>query len=179
MSALKAIPFLASCCFLSFNTFSQEVVTKSYCEPPATIIVFRTFNIFGAAFSYNLFFGDSLLGRIHTHDVFIIETYDLATSFHATTKAPSLNADKRTNYKKVKTIKYPITLKQGDVYLVKCNFLNQRVFEYPRQPTIRLIKKNEMRKYLKKRFVKKNIKTYLYNGWMEDKGLDKYLNKPL
>ena len=177
MTTLKAITFISSWFLLNLNSFSQDRVVNSNCEQPATVILFRTFSIFHFGFNYNLFSGDSLLGRINTHDVFILETYDQAVSFHATPKAPSLNADKRTNYQKRKTIKYPFSIQQGQVYFVKCDFLNQSLFDYPRQPTIRLIKKDEIGKHMRKRFLKKKIKTYLYNEWLTEKNLKKYTSK--
>jgi hypothetical protein len=173
MTTLKAIILVLSWSFVSLNSFSQVKIGNSDCVPPATVILFRTFNIFSYTFSYKLFSGDSLLGRIKTHDVIILETYDQGISFHATAKAPSLNADKRKNYQKRKTINYPFALQQGHVYFVKCGFLNQSLFEYPRQPTIRLIKSDEIGKYIKKRFLRKKIKMYLYKEWLMGKNLDK------
>lgn len=106
----------------------------------------------------------------------ILKTYDRGVSFHATTKAPSLNAQK-SNYQKKKTIKYPFTLQEGQVYFVKCDFLNQRLFDYPRQPTLRLIKNDEIGKYLRKRFLKRKIRSYLYNEWLTGNSLKKYIQK--
>ena len=171
----RAIGFFLCVLFLVItNCFSQKSDTKSDCEQPATVILFRTFNFFSFKFSYNLFSGDSLLGRVKTHDVIILETYDDRVSFHAATRAPSLNADRRTNYQKRKTINYPFTLRQGQVYFVKCDFLNQSLFDYPRQPTIRMLKKNEIGEYMRRRFLKKKVKSYLYNEWMTKKSLEKY-----
>jgi hypothetical protein len=169
MTTTKALTFALSCLFISQNSFSQDKVDNLNCEQPATVILFRTFNFFSFKFSYSIFSGDSLLGRIKTYDVIILETYDRAVSFQATTKAPSLNADRRTNYKKRKTIKYPFSLQHGQVYFVKCDFLNQSLFDYPRQPTIRLIKKDEIEKYIRKRFLRKKIKAYLYKEWLTEK----------
>lgn len=174
MTTLKSIAVVLSCSFIGLNSLAQDRVDNSNCERPATVILFRTFNIFHYGFNYNLFSGDSLLGRIKTHDVFILETYDQGISFHATAKAPSLNADKRTNFQKRKNVKYPFSLKQGQVYFVKCDFLNQSLFDYPRQPTIRLIKRDEIEKYMKKGFLKKKIKKYLYNEWLTEKNLKQY-----
>jgi hypothetical protein len=98
-----------------------------------------------------------------------VETYDDGISFNATTKAPSLNASKRSNYQRRKNIRYPFTLKSGEVYFVKCDFLNQNLFEYPRQPTIRLLKREEELKYLKKRFLRRKLKVYLFNEWVTEK----------
>lgn len=174
MTSSRTIGFFSCVFFLAItDCFSQKTDTKYHCEQPATIILFRTFNFFSFKFSYNLFSGDSLLGRVKTHDVIILETYDKGVSFHATTKAPSLNADKKGNYQKRKTIKYPFTLQQGQVYFVKCDFLNQSLFDYPRQPTIRLLKKNEIDKYMRRRFLKKKVKLYLYNEWLSEKNLKK------
>lgn len=177
MTTLKAITSISSWFIFSLNSFSQDTSVSSNCEQPATIILFRTFSIFHFKFSYNLYSEDSLIGRIKTHDVFILQTFDQGISFHATTKAPSLNADKRTNYQKSKSIKYPFSLQQGQVYFVKCDFLNQSLFDFPRQPTIRLIKKDEIRKYMRKRFLKKKIKTYLYDEWLAEKNLKRYTTK--
>lgn len=157
-------------CFMliNVNAFAQ---TGTDCARPATVVVFRTFNFFSFKFSYRLFAGDSLLGRIKTNDVFIMETYDPGISFHATAKAPSLNETSRTNYQKKKAIRYPMSLQQGQVYFVKCDYLNQSLFEYPRQPTIRLIKGAEVGKYMKKRFLKKRISSYLYAEWQKENNL--------
>ena len=173
----KTVTFLWICFFIDLNSKAQGVTRSHDCDPPATVILFRTFNIFSFKFSYNLFSDDSLLGRIKTHDVLILETYDAGISFHATTKAPSLNADKRTSYQKRKNIKYPVSLQRGQVYFLKCDFLNQRLFDYPRQPTIRLIKKDEIGKYLKRRFLEKKIRTYLYNEWLSARDLEKYTSR--
>lgn len=139
----------------------------------ATIILFRTFDIFSFDRSYKLYASDSLLGRIKTKDVIVFDTYSSRISFHATTKAPSLNADKRANYQKQKKVNYPITLKSGQVYFVKCGYLPQNLFDLPRQPTIRLLKPDEVSKYLKRRFLRRKIKTYLYEEWLNDKNLNK------
>lgn len=179
MTTLKAITLILSWFFVNPNSFSQDRVANVNCEQPATIILFRTFNFFHFGFSYNLLSGDSLLGRIKTHDVIIMETYDPGVSFHATAKAPSLNAGKRTNYQKRKSINYPFSLQKGQVYFVKCDFLNQSLFDYPRQPTIRLIKKEEIGKYIRRRFLKKKLKEYLYNEWLTAKNLKKYSSKKL
>lgn len=173
MTTLRAITFVLSWLFININSFPQDRVYNSNCEQPAIVILFRTFNLFHYGINYNIFSGDSLLGRIKTHDVLILETHDQGVSLHATAKAPSLNANKSTNYQKIKTVKYPFSLQQGEVYFVKCNFLNQSLFDYPRQPTITLIKKDEIEKYMKKRFLKKNIKTYLYREWLAEKHLEK------
>jgi hypothetical protein len=138
----------------------------------STIILFRTFDIFSFDRSYKLYARDSLLGRIKTHDVIFVDTYDKAISFHATTRAPSLNADKRTNYQKRKTINYPVTLNAGQVYFVKCGYLAQNLFDLPRQPTIKLLKSGEVSKYLNKHFLKRKIKDHLYSEWLNEKGID-------
>jgi hypothetical protein len=103
-----------------------------------------------------------------------LETYDQGISLHASVKAPSLNADKRTNFQKRKSVKYPFSPQQGQVYFVKCDFLNQSLFDYPRQPTIRLIKTNDIEKYMKKGFLKKKIKKFLYSEWLTEKDLKIY-----
>lgn len=167
----RALIVVLTCClWVHTDCFAQEP-NPTNCEQPATVILFRTFNLFSFKFSYNLFSGDSLLGRIKTHDVIILETYDKGLSFHATTKAPSLNADKRTNYQKRKTIKYPFSLQQGQVYFVKCDFLNQSLFDYPRQPTIRLMKGGEIQKYMRRPFLRRKLKRYLYTEWLKEKNL--------
>ena len=177
MTPSRTIVCFSSVFFLAItNCFSQSADTKSDCKP-ATVILFRTFNFFSFKFSFNLFSGDSLLGRIKTHDVIILESYDTGVSFHAPTKAPSLNADKRANYQKRKTIKYPLTLQPGQVYFVKCDFLNQNLLDYPRQPTIRLLKKDEIGKYMRRRFLRTKIKLYLYNEWITEKNLKTHNNK--
>jgi hypothetical protein len=109
-----------------------------------------------------------------THNVLIIESYDNEITFHTTVKAPSVNAGKRGNFTKIKKITYPFTLKPGQVYFVKCGFLNRDLFEYPRQPTIRLLKPNEIRRYLKKRFLRRKIKSYLYEEWLSDKDIKQF-----
>lgn len=177
MSTIKAFILLLSCFLLNLKVLSQERTADSSCEQPATIILFRTFSIFHFKFSYNLYSGDSLLGRIKTHDVIMLETFDSGISFHATTQAPSLNANKLTKYLKRKTVKYSFSLQQGQVYFVECDFRNQSLFDFPRQPTIRLLKKNEVGKYLSKRFLKRKIKSYLYKDWLEEKSLKQYATK--
>jgi hypothetical protein len=159
------------------SLFSQNRVDSSNCEQPATIILFRTFDVFNFGRSYKLYSSDSLIGRVKTYDVIVIETFDKGVSFHATTKAPSLNASKRTNYQKVKKIKYPFTLKPGQVYFVKCGYLNQNIFDLPRQPTIKLLKNDELRKYIRKRFLRKKIKSYLYDDWLTEKDVKKFAVK--
>ena len=119
----------------------------------STVVLFRTFDIFSFDRSYKLYTSDSLLGRIRTKDLIILETYLDRVSLHAGTKAPSLNADKRTNFQKRKSINYPVTLKPGEVYFVKCGYLLQNLFDLPRQPTIRLLRPEEIGKYLRKKFV--------------------------
>jgi hypothetical protein len=142
----------------------------------STIILFRTFDIFSFDRSYKLYAGDSLLGRIKTKEVIIIDTNDKGITFQATSRGPSLNADKRTNYQKQKMIKYPVTLKSGQVYFVKCGYLTQNLFDLPRQPTIKLLKPHELGKYLKRRFMKRNIKDYLLEEWLQ-KDLKKYIQR--
>ena len=157
---------------VTFRLYSQDNVDNGQQNGEhSTIILFRTFDIFSFDRSYNLYASDSLLGRIKTKDVIIIDTYDKGVSFHATTKAPSLNADKRSNYQKHKNIRYPITLKSGQVYFVKCGYLTQNLFDLPRQPTIKLLKPDEVNKYLKRHFIKRKIKDYLYEEWLNDKDL--------
>lgn len=161
-SCLKGLLFL-----LSFNAFSQNTEQRQ----PATVILFRTFNIFSWIFNYKLHAGDSLLGRMKTHNVVIIESYDNGITFHTVVKAPSVNAGRRGNFTKTKKIVYPFTVKPGQVYFVKCGFLNQNLFEYPRQPTIKLLKPDEIKRYLKKRFLRRKIKNYLYEAWLNDHGI--------
>ena len=137
----------------------------------STIILFRTFDIFSFDRSYKLYASDSLLGRIKTKDVIILDTYDKGVSLHAATKAPSLNADKRANYQKRKSIRYPISLRSGQVYFVKCGYLPQNLFDLPRQPTIKLLQPDEIKKYLKRRFLRKKIENYLFEEWLSDKNI--------
>src|SRR5688572_957893 len=140
------------------SLYPQDIVDNSKKNGEhSTIILFRTFDIFSFDRSYKLYASDSLLGRIKTKDVIIIDTYDRGISLHATTKAPSLNADKRTNYEKRKNIRYPITLHSGQIYFVKCGYLTQNLFDLPRQPTIKLLKPDEVKKYLKRSFLRKKI----------------------
>jgi hypothetical protein len=148
------------------TTVAQPGENVVSCPKPATIVVFRTFNFFSFKFSYKLFANDSLLGRMKEHSVIVFETYDHNMNFHATVKAPSVNAGRRGNYQKIKKINYPFTLKQGQIYFVKCGFLNRNLFEYPRQPTIRLLKGNEIFKYMRKGFVRRKLKSYLYQKWL-------------
>ncbi len=159
---------------VTFGLYSQDNNdTSEQNGEPSTIILFRTFDIFSFDRSYKLYASDSLLGRMKTKDVIIIDMHDKGISFQATTKAPSLNADKGANYQKQKEIKYPISLKSGQVYFVKCGYLLQNLFDLPRQPTIKLLKPDEVRKYLKKRFLKRKIKDYLYEEWLNEKGIKK------
>lgn len=153
--------------------FAMRLQLYSQNDGHATVILFRTFDIFSFDRSYKLFANDSLLGRIKTKDVIILDTYDKSISLCATTKAPSLNADKRTNFLKRKNIQYSFTLSSEQVYFVKCGYLAQRLFDLPRQPTIKLLKPDEVRKYLKKQFLRKKIKDYLYDEWLNDKDLKK------
>lgn len=143
----------------------------------STIILFRTFDIFSFDRSYKLYAGDSLLGWIKTNNVIIIDTYEKGIFLHATTKAPSLNASEKTNYQKIKTIRYPITLRSGQVYFVKCGYLAQNLFDLPRQPTIKLLKPDEVKKYLKRRFLRRKIKDYLYKEWLDNKDIKKFTLK--
>ena len=132
----------------------------------STIIIFRTFDIFSFDRSYKLYANDSLLGRIKTKDVLIFDTHDAGMSLNATTKAPSLNAGKHSHYKKRKSIRYSFTVRPGQVYFVKCGYLTQNLFDLPRQPTIKLLKPEEVKKYLRKRFLIKKIKEHLYEEWL-------------
>ncbi|MEJ1239727.1 hypothetical protein WBG78_16440 [Chryseolinea sp. T2] len=157
-------------CVLHLPLHGQKTVSSDS-EPFSTVVLFRTFDIFSFDRSYKLYASDSLLGRIKTKDVIILETYLDRVSLHAGTKAPSLNADKRTNYQKRKSINYPVTLKPGEVYFVKCGYLLQNLFDLPRQPTIRLLKPEEIGKYLRKKFVSRQIKDYLYDDWLTKNNL--------
>lgn len=159
-------------CLVSFKLYSQiKIDNHNQIDTYSTIILFRTFDVFSFDRSYKIYASDSLLGRIKTNDVIIIDTYNKGISLHATTKGPSLNADKRTNYQKQKKIRYPITLKPGQVYFVKCGYLTQNLFDLPRQPTIKLLKPSEVNKYLRKRFLRRKIKDYLYEDWLNVKDL--------
>jgi len=159
---------------ITFRLYSQDNIDNGQQNGEhSTIILFRTFDIFSFDRSYKLYASDSLLGRIKTKDVIIIDTHDKGVSFQAITKAPSLNADKRSNYQKQKKIKYPITLKPGQVYFVKCGYLTQNLFDLPRQPTIKLLKPDEVRQYLKKGFLKRKIKEYLFEEWLNEKDIKK------
>src|SRR5688572_16916789 len=140
------------CCTTLQSGFSQTV-QKSECDQPATIILFRTFSIFSITFNYKLMAGDSLLGRMKTHTVMVLETFDSGVTLHTSVRAPSLNAGKRSNFQKSKRIHYPFTVQSGKVYFVKCGFLDRNLFDYPRQPTIRLLKGNDIARYAHKRFV--------------------------
>jgi hypothetical protein len=159
-------------CIASLNLYSQSSIeNRKQQDEYSTIVLFRTFDIFSWDRGYKLYAGDSLLGRINTHDVIVIETHDTGITFRATTKAPSLNAPRRANYLKRKKIVYPITLKPGQVYFVKCGYLAQNLFDLPRQPTIKLLKPDEVKKYLKKRFLRQKIRKYLYDDWLTVKGI--------
>jgi hypothetical protein len=154
-------------CVNGLQLYSQHTQNEQH----STIILFRTFDIFSFDRSYKLYASDSLLGRIKTKDVIIVDTYDKVVSLHAATNAPSLNVDRRANYQKSKKINYPINLAPGQVYFVKCGYLPQNLFDLPRQPTIKLLKSVEIRKYLKKRFLRRRIKDYLYEEWLQEKEL--------
>jgi hypothetical protein len=155
---------LAGIGFVCISLSAQQQIKTKRCGP-ATIVVFRTFNLISSSLSYKLYAGDSLLGRINPHDVFIITTYDSTFSLSAATKAPSLNTSRKSRFTKIKKINYSFSIKSGEIYLIKCDFLNQEVFNYPRQPTIRLLKGLEEAKYLKRPFIRKKVKTHLYNSW--------------
>jgi hypothetical protein len=171
MTAIKKNCFFAIL-FVSYLTATaQQGETSAGCPKPATVIIFRKFNFFSFKFSYNLLANDSLIGRVKTRSIFILETPDRVINFHATVKAPSLNAGKRANYQKIKKLGYPITIKPGQVYFVRCGFLNQNLFEYPRQPTIRLLKGEEVYRSMRKRFVRKQIEKYLYTEWLAENNL--------
>ena len=171
----RFLPFVGLLCSLRLQLHAQDrVAASNQPEPYSTLIIFRTFDIFSFDRSYRLYASDSLLGRIRTKDVIILETSDKELSLHATTKAPSLNADSRTNYQKVKRINYPMNLTSGNVYFVKCGYLLQNLFDLPRQPTIKLLKPIEIKKYLKKRFLRRKIKDYLYNEWLEENDLKRF-----
>ena len=127
----------------------------SQADEYSTIILFRTFDIFSYDRSYKLYASDSLLGRIKTKDVIIVDTYDKGISLQATTKGPSLNADKRTNYQKRKGIRYPITLKPGQVYFVKCGYLTQNIFDLPTPANHYTFKDRRGKKVFKETIFKK------------------------
>lgn len=159
-------------CAASLNGYPQASDEgRNQHDSYSTIILFRTFDIFSFDRRYKLYANDSLVGRIKTHDVIVIETYSNAKTFHATTKAPSLNATRQTNFQKRKKIVYPITLTPGQVYFVKCGYLAQNLFDLPRQPTIKLLKSYEVKKYLKKLFLRRKIKNYLYEEWLNAKDI--------
>jgi hypothetical protein len=165
----KIMLFLTGIMLCQWESMAQKKPQADPCTQPATIIIFRPFNFISAGFSYKLFSRDSLLGRMNTHDVFIVETYDSVFSLYAATKAPSLNASRKSNYTKIKKIQYPFAVKPGNIYVVKCSFLNQDLFNYPRQPTIRLLKSTELKKYLKKGFIKRKLRRYVYKKWIEER----------
>ena len=127
--------------------------------------------------NYKVYDSDSLVGRIKTKDVLIVESYDKGVSLSAGTKAPSFNGEQITNYQKRKKIRYPIALTPGQVYFVKCGYLNQNIFDLPRQPTVRLLRSEQVGKYLKKRFFKREISDYLYENWLNEKSLKKLVLK--
>ncbi len=159
-------------CVGSLKLYSQNKSDRNNQDGEySTVILFRTFDIFSFDRSYKLYASDSLLGRIKTKDVIIIHTYNNGISLHATTKAPSLNSTKQMNYQKGKNIRYPITLSPGQVYFVKCGYLAQDLFNLPRQPTIKLLKPDEIKKYLKRRFLRRKIKNYLYEEWLTEKDI--------
>lgn len=160
---------IASCLTLVFVlTWCMDLYCQNHSQH-ATVILFRTFDIFSFDRSYKLYADDSLLGRMKTKDVFILDTYSQGISLHAKTTAPSLNASRESGYRKQKKINYPVTLTPGRVYFVKCGYLTQNLFDLPRQPTIRLLKPAEVRKYLKRRFLRRRIKDHLYEKWLHDK----------
>jgi hypothetical protein len=171
MKALKTLTFLYGLLSLTFNSFCQDKTDNTNCTQPATIIFFRTFNIFSFKFNYNLFSGDSLLARMQTNDVLILETYGQRVAFSAAAKAPTLNSEKGTKYQRRKTVEYSFAVQPGQVYLVQCNFLNESLFDYPRQPTARLMKNDELPKYLRKRFIKRELKKHLFRKWLRTKGM--------
>jgi hypothetical protein len=142
----------------AFPSTQAQTTLDPATDSPATIILFRTFDVFSFDRSFKLYARDSLLGRIKTKEVIIFTTNEKEMTFHATTRAPSLNSDKRANHKKIKTIRYTLTLQGGQTYYVKCGYLTQNLFDLPRQPTIRLLKPDEVKKYTEKRFLRKKIK---------------------
>lgn len=161
-------------CIFTSVIFSQNPVDP--CEQSSTVILFRTFDIFSFDRSYKIYSNDSLLGRIQNHDVIVLNTFENNVTLHAKTKAPSANAGHKASFQKHKKINYAITLEPGQVYFVKCGYLEQNLFDLPRQPTIRLLKPREIEKYLKKRFLRKKIKAYLYQEWLTDKKVIKLAN---
>jgi hypothetical protein len=62
-------------------------------------------------------------------------------------------------------------VRSGEVYFVECDFLNENLFEYPRQPTIRLVKKEEVPRYLRKRFLQRKLKYYLYRSRLDEQNI--------
>jgi hypothetical protein len=162
-------------CLVSFGYAQEEKKDSTLLSPSAaTIVIFRTFDFFNFKFSYRLFANDSLMGRIRNHDVIVIKTDQPRISFGATLKAPSLNATKVSNYQKVKRVAYQITLQPGNVYFVQCGFLKQNLFEYPRQPTVKLMKGSDVRKCLRKGFIRRKLRRHLYKEWLTDHNLLKY-----
>jgi hypothetical protein len=68
-------------CVNGLQLYSQHTQNEQH----STIILFRTFDIFSFDRSYKLYASDSLLGRIKTKDVIIVDTYDKVVSLHAAT----------------------------------------------------------------------------------------------
>ncbi len=150
--------------------FAQNTHTDAQ-DQHSTILLFRTFNLFDFGFNYSLYLDGNLLGKMKTKNVFMVDTNAENVSLLATTKAPSLNADKRTNYTKTKELKKSIPLGMRPIQFVKCGFYNVNLFDLPRQPMVRILKPEETQKYLRKKFIKKKIKDHLYQQWLNESGL--------
>jgi hypothetical protein len=169
MPYLKRVLALIYVAFAINTGFTQQ--DNRIENKPSVVILFRTFSFFNFKFNYRLYANDSLVGRIKTHNVYVIETFRNGISLQATTQFFSLNADRRTNHKKYKKIRYPFSLKAGQVYFVQCGFLNENLFDYPRQPTIRLLKPGEVARFLKRGFLKRKLKKHLYRQWILENGI--------
>src|SRR5690242_15483818 len=115
MLAWRNIPLLTVgfACTLSSKILAQNnTLDNAPFHQQSTVILIRTFDNFSFDRSYKMYSNFSLLGRIKTHDVIVLNTFDKSVALQATTKAPSLNTDKRTNFQKRKKINYPIPLER-------------------------------------------------------------------
>ncbi|MEM8895964.1 MAG: hypothetical protein AAGC88_15380, partial [Bacteroidota bacterium] len=127
------------------SLFSQNTHTDTN-DQQSTILLFRTFNLFDFGFNYSLYMDGDLLCKMKTKNVFMVDTDKENISLLASTKAPSLNADKRTNYTKTKELRKSISLGNRPIQFVKCGFYNVNLFDLPRQPMVRVLKPEETQK---------------------------------
>ena len=151
--------FLFLLLLFPFNIYSQFLMKD--CEHPdlATVVFFRPSgpaNFPGSKFFYKIFFRDSLLTEART------------TLFHVANLPQGnirVNAD-RKDYKFSKNSKGFVEMKllPGRVYFVKCG-VQKDPGGTKALPKLRLLKKEEASKWIRRRFLKKRLKEKLFTDF--------------